>query len=161
MHSTVEHRACARVVLILRYSVLDLAAFWHSAMDRRAPDGWLAFAIQCSRIGVWERSDCAHPPWRQAGRKSRGFEVDGKRYGHILDPRTGYPTSGVASVSVIADSAARADSLSTAFFIGGTDLAKRYCDQHEGVVAIILEAHDSSHPIIIGSCDRVSVETSE
>ena len=96
-----------------------------------------------------------------SGQEEQGFEVDGKRYGHILDPRTGYPTSGVASVSVIADSAACADSLSTAFFIGGTDLARRYCDQHEGVVAIILEAHDSSHPIIIGSCDRVSVETSE
>lgn len=96
-----------------------------------------------------------------SGQEEQGFEVDGRRYGHILDPRTGFPASGVASVSVIADSAARADSLSTAFFIGGAELAKRYCNEHEGIVAIMLEAHDLSHPVVIGSCDRVSVETSE
>jgi thiamine biosynthesis lipoprotein ApbE len=65
---------------------------------------------------------------------------------------------GVASVSVIADSAARADALTTAFFVGGPELAHRYCGLHEGVVAVMLQAHDLSHPIVIGSSDRVSVE---
>ena len=110
------------------------------------------------RLGAVRLRSCG---MATSGQEEQGFEVDGQRFGHVLDPRTGFPAKGVASVSVIADSAARADSLSTAFFIGGSELAKRYCDQHEGVVAVMLEAHDLSHPIVIGSSDRVSVETSE
>ena len=112
-------------------------------------------ALKDWRLGTVRLHSCA---MATSGQEEQGFEADGQRYGHILDPRTGFPAEGVASVSVIADSAARADSLSTAFFIGGPELAKRYCDQHEGVVAIMLEAHDLSHPIVIGSSDRVSVE---
>jgi thiamine biosynthesis lipoprotein ApbE len=64
----------------------------------------------------------------------------------------------VASVSVIADSAARADALTTAVFVGGPELAKRYCSKHEGVVAVMLLTHDLYHPIVIGSSNRATVE---
>lgn len=63
--------------------------------------------------------------------------VDGRRYGHIIDPRTGWPASGVLSVSVVTSDAETADALSTAFLIGGRDLAKRYCDAHPGTLAIL------------------------
>ncbi len=43
----------------------------------------------------------------------------GQRLGHILDPRTGYPASGMASASVVAPNAMRADALSTAAFVLG------------------------------------------
>jgi thiamine biosynthesis lipoprotein len=121
--------------------------------------GWLVGlrhpVFKDRRLGTVRLRSCA---MATSGQEEQGFEIDGRRYGHILDPRTGYPARGVASVSVIADSAVLADSLSTAFFIGGPELAKRYCDEHEGVVAVMLEAHDLSHPIVIGTGDRVSVE---
>jgi thiamine biosynthesis lipoprotein len=121
--------------------------------------GWLVGlrhpVFKNRRLGTVRLRSCS---MATSGQEEQSFEVDGQRYGHILDPRTGFPAKGVASVSVIADSTARADSLSTAFFIGGAELAKRYCDRHEGVVAVMLEAHDLSHPIVIGSSDRVSVE---
>jgi len=42
------------------------------------------------------------------------FEIDGKRYSHIIDPKTGYPSiQGFAAATVIADSAATADALAT------------------------------------------------
>ena len=93
-----------------------------------------------------------------SGQEEQGFEADEQRYGHILDPRTGFPAMEVVNASVIADSATRADALTTAFFVGGPQLAKRYCDQHEGIVAVMLTANDLTHPIVIGSSDRVSVE---
>jgi FAD:protein FMN transferase len=65
--------------------------------------------------------------------------VDDVRYGHVIDPRTGWPASGIESVSVIASSAAVADALSTAFLIGGIELAERYCAAHPDVMALITE----------------------
>lgn len=52
-----------------------------------------------------------------SGDYERYFEIDGKRYHHILDPFTGYPASNSMSVSVIAESAERADALATTVFI--------------------------------------------
>lgn len=47
-------------------------------------------------------------------------EVAGRKFGHILDPRTGWPVeSGLASVSIIATSSATADALATALFVLG------------------------------------------
>ena len=48
------------------------------------------------------------------------FFIDrGRRLGHILDPRSGLPAAGVLSATVIAGSAAEADSLSTALYVLG------------------------------------------
>ncbi len=66
------------------------------------------------------------------------LEYNGQRLGHILDPRTGWPASGVASTTVIAPTGAEADALSTAFFIEGVEAARRYCAAHPGVGAVLL-----------------------
>jgi thiamine biosynthesis lipoprotein len=47
------------------------------------------------------------------------MEVDGRRYCHILDPRTGWPAPGLASVTVISDRCLVAGSLSTAAMLKG------------------------------------------
>lgn len=52
-----------------------------------------------------------------SGDYERYFEIDGKRYHHIIDPSTGYPASNSVSVSIIAESAERADALATMVFI--------------------------------------------
>jgi FAD:protein FMN transferase len=49
--------------------------------------------------------------------------ADGVRQGHVFDPRTGQPSRGVLSASVVARDAETADALSTAFLVGGVDLA--------------------------------------
>lgn len=57
-----------------------------------------------------------------AGTYERYFEADGVRYHHILDTKTGYPVqNGLSAVSVIGESSALCDALSTTLFIKGTE----------------------------------------
>jgi thiamine biosynthesis lipoprotein len=66
------------------------------------------------------------------------FVDDERRYGHILDPRTGQPATGVVSATVVAPTAAEADALSTAFYVMGPDGAGAYCQSHPHVAALLL-----------------------
>jgi len=57
-----------------------------------------------------------------SGDYQRFFEVGGKRYSHLIDPRTGYPAEGMQSVTVLisgAQAGTRSDALSKPLFIGG------------------------------------------
>lgn len=79
-----------------------------------------------------------------SGTQFQFFRQAGRRYGHIIDPRTGWPAEGVLSSTVIAPTAALADALSTAFFILGPADAQAYCASHAEVSALLVCA--SSKP---------------
>jgi len=54
-----------------------------------------------------------------SGQYERFIEIEGRRYGHIVDPRTGYPAAGLAGVTVLAPNATMSDALSTGLFVLG------------------------------------------
>ena len=62
----------------------------------------------------------------------------GRRLGHIIDPRTGWPTEGVLSTTVLAPTSAQADALATAFFVMGLEKAHEYCNAHPDVGALFV-----------------------
>lgn len=84
--------------------------------------------------------------------------ADGRRFGHVLDPRSGRPAEGWLSASVIGPSAAEADALSTAFLVGGPQLAHDYCDRHPGVMALLTPDDGSSTAFVIGRCGNAAIE---
>ena len=60
-----------------------------------------------------------------SGNYENYFTIDGKRYGHILNPRTGMPVENVASCTVIAPTCMESDALATALFVYGPERTKR------------------------------------
>lgn len=64
---------------------------------------------------------------------------NGSRFCHILDPRTGYPETGVASVTVVADRSVIADALATAIAVGGIDTASSVPDSLFSLIIVIME----------------------
>ena len=71
------------------------------------------------------------------------FERDGLRYSHTIDPRTGYPISHrLASVTVVADDAAEADALATAYMVMGVEQALALA-RRDKVAAYFLVRNDT------------------
>jgi thiamine biosynthesis lipoprotein len=106
------------------------------------------------RLAVVQLRDAA---LSTSGGEEQFFEYGGKRYGHIIDPRTGWPAGETASVTVIAQSAAVTDALATAFYVGGPGLAASYCDAHPGVLVLMLES-GAERPILFGANNQCEVK---
>lgn len=75
-----------------------------------------------------------------SGDYERFFIKDGKRYCHIIDPRTGYPADKCQSVTVIAPVLAFADGLDTGLFVMGPEKGMELVEKLEGVEAIFVAA---------------------
>lgn len=67
------------------------------------------------------------------------FEIDGHRYSHVLNPKTGYPvTNGVVSVSIIADSCVLADGLATGVMVLGPKKGLELINRLDPVECLII-----------------------
>ena len=77
-----------------------------------------------------------------SGSYEKYFNYQGKRYSHIIDPRTGLPVYDKKSVSVISPSAELSDALATAFFVLDTEISLDIAEQIPGVSCIIIDEND-------------------
>ena len=93
-----------------------------------------------------------------SGTGEQFFEVDGQRYGHVLDPRTGWPAAGVLSATAVTGSAADADALSTAFLVAGPSLAESYCADHAGTLALLVLETEPDRLLVFGSHEGAALE---
>jgi len=90
-----------------------------------------------------------------SGDYERFVTIDGQRYAHIVDPRTGQPVTGMRSVTVLTADGAEADALATALFVMGHDEAVAFVRARDDLEAILVA--DSAD----GSVDRQQVFISE
>jgi thiamine biosynthesis lipoprotein len=77
-----------------------------------------------------------------AGDYERSYVVNGHRYHHIIDPRTGYPAKASRSVTIWAKTALEADELDDAVFILGPEKGLDLVESQEGVGAVIVDAEN-------------------
>ncbi len=68
-----------------------------------------------------------------AGSSEKSFEVEGVRYSHIMDPRTGRPVQGVLTVAVMARTGTEGDALDDAFFVLGPVRSRKYLKRLDDV----------------------------
>jgi thiamine biosynthesis lipoprotein len=77
-----------------------------------------------------------------AGDYERSYVIDGRRYHHIIDPRTGYPAKACRSVTIWAPTALLADEIDDAVFVLGPEKGLALVESLEGVGAVIVDAHN-------------------
>ncbi len=75
-----------------------------------------------------------------SGKYEQFVAQDGRTYGHILDPRSGRPASGLIAVTVIAEQAMEADAWGTALFVLGGSEARRVAATRRDLDVILIEA---------------------
>lgn len=71
--------------------------------------------------------------------------IDGRRYGHILNPKTGRPCRGVISATVVCADAEIGDAIATSIFVLGPDQGLKLVNMLNGIEAIIVDDDGESH----------------
>jgi FAD:protein FMN transferase len=118
--------------LLARGQPADDSAWWIGVRDPLRPERRLCeVALRDRAIGT-------------SGAAVQFFIHQGQRYGHILDPRTGWPAKGMLSVTVLAPTAAEADALSTALYVLGPTAAADYLQQRPDVAALLFVPSDKT-----------------
>ena len=93
-----------------------------------------------------------------SGAGTQHFYHQGRRYGHIIDPRTGQPVDHVLSTTVITTSGADADALATAFYVLGLEGTKHYCASHPDVTALVTVAGKRAGSVDLHALNADSLE---
>ncbi len=150
---------------------IDYAAKW---LASRLPDA--SFLIHSGRSSLYSKGDSPseekgwvvqvnHPLTGESMAKLRlkdgalgtsattfkKFEVDGKTFGHVLDPRSGFPSEALDSATVFAPDSATADALSTAVFVAGKGLAEKLAKDDPSLGFLLLEKTHGEKPLVLGA----------
>lgn len=80
-----------------------------------------------------------------SGNYEKYIMIDGKRYSHTIDPRTGLPVRGIKSVTIISVNAEIADAMATPVMIMGTRAGLDMIDQIKDIEAIVIDDEDKIH----------------
>jgi thiamine biosynthesis lipoprotein len=80
-----------------------------------------------------------------SGNYEKYIMIDGKKYSHTIDPRTGLPVTGIKSVTIITKNAEIADAMATPVTIMGVKAGLHMINQMKDIDAVIIDDHDKIH----------------
>ncbi|MFG0264736.1 MAG: FAD:protein FMN transferase [Rhodopirellula sp. JB055] len=128
---------------------VGLSAEDPTVADEDRPAGWLVGVSHPTRPGrrlggLWLRDEALST----SGSGKQFFHHQGKRYGHVIDPRTGYPAGQWLSLTLTTANAVDADALSTALFVMGNEDAKAYAAEH-GIGLVLIGAGKRQDEVVI------------
>lgn len=117
----------------------DLATWGRQASGESWYVG-IADPVEKDRVFSWLTAD--ETAVVTSGNYEKYVELEGKRYAHIIDPRTGYPVSGLKSVTIVCPNAELADALATAVSVMGAEEGLRLVNQLKGVECLLITDND-------------------
>ena len=80
-----------------------------------------------------------------SGNYEKFITINNKRYSHTIDPKTGYPISGIKSVTILAENAEIADALATPVTVMGIEVGMNFINQLKTIGCIIIDDNDKSY----------------
>ena len=80
-----------------------------------------------------------------SGNYEKFITINNKRYSHTIDPKTGYPISGIKSVTILAENAEIADALATPVTVMGIEVGMNFINQLKNIGCIIIDDNDKSY----------------
>jgi FAD:protein FMN transferase len=80
-----------------------------------------------------------------SGNYEKYVVIDGKKYSHTIDPKTGYPVQGIKSVTIICNSAELADAMATPVMVMGIKAGLFLINQLKNMACIIISDDDAIH----------------
>ena len=86
-----------------------------------------------------------------SGNYQRYVTIQGKRYSHIVDPRTGWTADNVPSVTVIGPDSITTDILDTALSVMGVEEGMKYVEAHPGIEAMFVLFDKNNEPVVTQS----------
>jgi thiamine biosynthesis lipoprotein len=141
----------AKVVMIalgIKSGVVSAAGdltTWGTREDGMVWDVAIAKPDKSRRIIAWLQAD--NTSVVTSGNYEKFFIYEGKRYSHIINPRTGYPTTGLKSATIICTNAELADALATTMFVMGKNEGLALINQLNGIECLLITDDDE----LIGS----------
>lgn len=106
-----------------------------------SPPGWLVGIAHPTKpnrrlAGIW----LCDSALTTSGSGKQFFHHRGRRYGHVIDPRTGQPAGNLLSLSLLTDNAVEGDALATALFVMGQDEALRFAGDSSPILPLVMVA---------------------
>ncbi len=106
---------------------------WHIAINKPIED---SLCLNREIQEIVELSDCA---MATSGNYRNFYELDGKKYSHTIDPRTGYPVQhNLLSATIIAPDCMTADAWATACMVAGLDKAKAWINNRKDLKGYLI-----------------------
>jgi thiamine biosynthesis lipoprotein len=112
------------------------------------PDGkpWtIGIADPSSRQSIFSKFSISEMAVATSGNYEKFIMIDGKRYSHTIDPKTGLPVNGIKSVTIICPNAEIADAMATPVMIMGVKAAIDMVNQVKYLACILVDDNDDIH----------------
>ncbi len=94
------------------------------------------------RNKVFADLDISNKAIATSGSYEKFVIINGKRYAHTIDPKTGFPVSGVKSVTVVSVNAEIADAMATPIMVMGVHTGLNLINQMQNIACIIIDEND-------------------
>lgn len=112
------------------------------------PDGkpWtIGIAAPDNARHAFSQLDITNMSVATSGNYEKFVMINGKKYAHTIDPKTGYPVTGIKSVTIISPNAELADAMATPVMIMGTKAGLDMINQIKGLACIIIDDNNKLH----------------